>query len=51
MGAELRMATRVFPVRETYEIQPEDHQMLRAALEQWNDKERFTDERVVQVVY
>ena len=51
MGAKLRMATRVIPVKETCEIQPDDHQILRTALEHWNDKEKFTDERVVQVVY
>jgi hypothetical protein len=32
-----------------YTLKPEDHSLLRWALESWNDKATFTDEHVAQV--
>ena len=37
--------------RGTCEIQPEDHELLRAALTDWYDKTAFTDDHVMQVAF
>lgn len=36
---------------ETCTIRPEDHELLRAALEGWYDKAVFTDDMVKQVAF
>jgi hypothetical protein len=44
------MATTVNTIpRETCVIEPEDHELLHAALRDWYDKTAFTDEHVSQV--
>lgn len=46
------MATHVSHVpTETVVIQPEDHDLLRAALKDWYDKAAFTDDHVKQVFF
>lgn len=36
---------------ETCAIRPEEHDLLRAALRDWYDKQAFTDEHVAQVAF